>query len=1017
MSPGETRTFSLTFRPAAAGVVTGHVAVHGEPSKPLAVVELHGNGTAPTPALSASPAHLELGEVVVGTFSARSVTLANASAEPLTISAVTTAGSGVSASGIDVPATVAPGASTTLSVRLTPTDVGPVSGSVSVLAAGRPEPLAAVTAAGMGVLAPAIITDVAVRDATVEASRSVQLVADVIASGAIDTSVTWAVESGSLGSIDPATGTYTAPAAAGTYRISAASNADPSKKGIGVVTVTPAQGWIADVVYVTVSPATASLAPGATRAFAATVTGTANAGVWWGVQEGASGGVITPAGVYTAPWTPGTYHVVTRSQADSTKTAVATVTVTAPAPAVSVAVSPTAASLAAGGTRTFAATVTGSTNTAVTWSVQEGAMGGSVTAAGLYTAPATAGTYHVVAKSVADATKIATATVTVTAPAPAAVTVAVSPTTASLATGGTRTFAATVTGSTNTSVTWSVQEGAAGGSITAAGVYTAPTTPGTYHVVAKSAADATKVAAATVTVTASGGPAAALPPRLAAFPGCQGAGCYTRGGFTTSAGTPRIYRVTSLSSGTGAGTLGACIAASGPRVCTFAVAGTIHAPSTGYIVKNPYITIRGDTAPGQGIAIDFDGTTGAATSDVLRITTHDVVVRGLRFRHGNGYASGGAGDPVRIEPTSTAAAGAVNNIVVDHVSAHWGSDQTFSISSSSGMPAGNYPRDITLSYSIVGEGLSSYPSGAGSKCAMAIAWSATSAKAMVNLDWHHNFFGNCTRRFPEIRTDGSARLVNNILYNWGNDRQSFQSGIHGDLIGNLGRKGPNTANGSMFWLGYDPGVWTQSRRQSVHMSGNKYLGGPVQGWGTGIVSESSSNPFGAPERRATPLAPAASGPAIVAESADALPTTVAGLGGAGHSRRLDCGGAWVTSGVRDSVDTRLLREFQSPPAQYPGGVKTGCTGTACFPASVAETPTGGYPVLASVASSTVCSAASRDNTSCACADGDADGMPDYWERALCGAASGTGSCSALGSTVAPPWTDLEAFQSGSVVAP
>lgn len=78
---------------------------------------------------------------------------------------------------------------------------------------------------------------------------------------------------------------------------------------------------------------------------------------------------------------------------------------------VAVSVSPATASLATGGTATFTAAVTGSTNTAVTWTCSAG----SVTAAGLYTAPATAGTATVTATSVADATKSASATVTVTA--------------------------------------------------------------------------------------------------------------------------------------------------------------------------------------------------------------------------------------------------------------------------------------------------------------------------------------------------------------------------------------------------------------------------------------------------------------------------------------------------------------------------------------------------------------------------------------------------------------------------
>lgn len=100
----------------------------------------------------------------------------------------------------------------------------------------------------------------------------------------------------------------------------------------------------------------------------------------------------------------------------------------APAPVVAVTVSPTSIPLVVGDTHTFTATVTGNANTSVTWSVTEGAAGGTITTGGLYTAPATPGTYHVVATSVADATKSATATVTVT-PAPAGALVYTNPTT------------------------------------------------------------------------------------------------------------------------------------------------------------------------------------------------------------------------------------------------------------------------------------------------------------------------------------------------------------------------------------------------------------------------------------------------------------------------------------------------------------------------------------------------------------------------------------------------------------
>jgi len=186
---------------------------------------------------------------------------------------------------------------------------------------------------------------------------------------------------------------------------------------------------------------------------------------------------------------------------------------------VAVTVSPDGATVAAGGTQVFTASVTGTANTTVTWSVQEGAAGGSI-AAGTYAAPAGAGTFHVVATSVADPTKSGSAAITVTA-APPVVSIAISPLTATLAAGAQRTFTATVTGSTDTAATWSIDEGAACGTVTAAGVYTAPATGATCHVRATSRADGTRSAAATVTVTPPAPISVSVTPSTGTVNGCQ----------------------------------------------------------------------------------------------------------------------------------------------------------------------------------------------------------------------------------------------------------------------------------------------------------------------------------------------------------------------------------------------------------------------------------------------------------------------------------------------------------------
>jgi hypothetical protein len=264
--------------------------------------------------------------------------------------------------------------------------------------------------------------------------------------------------------------------------------------------VTPPAG---QTVTVSTAPAETEIAPETAFKFSAQVTGTADGSVSWAVAE-ADGGTVDASGLYTAPANEGTFHVraSSRVSASSGGTSVVRVKKGAVAPVV-VAVDPATATVPAGGSHAFAAAVTGTTTRTVTWTVLPGSNCGTVSAAGLYTAPNEGATCQVVATSVADATKSASATVTVTPPPPHVV--AVTPGSAAVYTGGTVTFAATVTGTTageSTSVTWSVPAGA--GTIGATtGVYVAPATPGTYVVTATSVATPSGTRTANVTVTAA----------------------------------------------------------------------------------------------------------------------------------------------------------------------------------------------------------------------------------------------------------------------------------------------------------------------------------------------------------------------------------------------------------------------------------------------------------------------------------------------------------------------------------
>jgi hypothetical protein len=173
-----------------------------------------------------------------------------------------------------------------------------------------------------------------------------------------------------------------------------------------------------------------------------------------------------------------------------------------PTPTVSLSISPASATLSPGAQRTFAAAVTGTTDTRVVWSLSSPL--GSITTAGVYTAPsslAQSSQVTVRATSVADSSKSATALITVAT----SVGISVSPSSASVISGNTVQFRTNVTGTSDTRVEWH----ASAGIINAAGLYTAPTvsSPTQVTITARSVADTSKASAAQVTVN----PVAATP--------------------------------------------------------------------------------------------------------------------------------------------------------------------------------------------------------------------------------------------------------------------------------------------------------------------------------------------------------------------------------------------------------------------------------------------------------------------------------------------------------------------------
>jgi len=260
-------------------------------------------------------------------------------------------------------------------------------------------------------------------------------------------------------------------------------------------------------VSVSVSPLSATLTASQSKLFTAAVTGNANTGVAWSMTP-AIGSLSN--GLYTAPTVINSAQSVTitaTSVVDTSKSASATVQLVPPG-SVIVSVNPPSATLAASQTSQFSATVTGNANTAVTWSMTP-SIGSLVN--GLYTAPAVINSsllITVTATSVADATKFASASVTLTPPAGGGVSVGVSPPSAALSALKTAQFTALVTGSANTSVTWSMTPSV--GTLSN-GLYTAPPVVNATQsvtITAKSVADPSKTATAIVQLMPTAPPAA-----------------------------------------------------------------------------------------------------------------------------------------------------------------------------------------------------------------------------------------------------------------------------------------------------------------------------------------------------------------------------------------------------------------------------------------------------------------------------------------------------------------------------
>ena len=360
-----------------------------------------------------------------------------------------------------------------------------------------------------------------------------------------------------------------------------------------------------------------------------------------------------------------------------------------------------------------------------------------------------------------------------------------------------------------------------------------------------------------------------------AFPGAEGFGTDTSGGRGG-----QVCAVTNLND-SGAGSLRACVEMPGPRFVVFRTGGTILLQDR-ISVTQPFITIAGQTAPGGGITLRMAPATGSDKGTML-VATHDVVIRYMRFRPGDGGAAGDSDDAMMIyEP-------GVHGVVVDHCSFSWAVDENVNTYDASS--------DVTISNSIIAEGLSHsrHPLGEHSKGLLSGGIDAH------NVSIHHNLFVSNVDRNPQISGVSVADVRNNVVYNYGDG-----SGAGVTLLSS------SHGQARMNWVGnyYKPGPGSDPARAEF----STYIGdtGATQQWyGAGNVrwTPTGNLPARIGETVGRVGTPFAAAP-VTTTSAEQAYVDV--LAGAGASR------------VRDAVDQRLVAEvragtgsFKDIPGPYP----------------------------------------------------------------------------------------------------
>ncbi|GEM_PF-989906 len=386
-------------------------------------------------------------------------------------------------------------------------------------------------------------------------------------------------------------------------------------------------------------------------------------------------------------------------------------------------------------------------------------------------------------------------------------------------------------------------------------------------------------------------PAKAVP---RAFPGAEGYGSVAVGGRGG-----KVLAVTNLN-GSGPGSLREAVEARGPRIVVFRVSGTVEGS---FKIKNDFITIAGQTASGDGICIKGS----------LAIDASDVIIRYIRVRP----------DPSAGEVDAITGRGK-RNIILDHVSASWSSDEVLSLYRN---------ENVTIQWCLISEACIKMVDGKDTGHRFGGIWGNSRGT------YHHNLFAHNDSRNPRWASGSKFNdYRNNVIYNWGYN-SCYGGGAVADSDPSL-----NFSTFNMVANYYKPGPAT---RDNVR----RRIAAPVDAGGVGSWYVADNVVEGFPEVTADNWKGIDGGQYKRLEKPwDAMPIRQET---AEEALRSVLERAGCSRPYRDAVDRRVIGDVRA------GTASCGSKGMIATPADV-----GGWPVLRSEA---------------APADSDQDGMPDRWE--------------------------------------